>query len=66
MDSTDLNKDTLHTLVKEKVSYSNLEYSYGQKPYVKSFKIIPSGDTPVINKNDDDDNSLTPILDRLL
>jgi len=62
IDSTDLNKDTLHTLVKEKVSYSNLEYSYGQKPYVKSFKIIPSGDTPVINN----DNSLTPILDRLM
>ena len=59
--SIDTNKEPLHTLVKEKVSYSNLEYSYAEIPHVKSFKIIPTGDTPVKYDND----SLTPINDRI-
>ena len=52
----------MHSLIKEKVSYSNLEYTYGEKPYVKSFKVMPSGNTPKLNTNTD---TPTPIFDLL-
>ena len=46
---------TEHVLVKVQTSYSNLEYTYGEKPNVISFKIIPSGNTPTY-----DTENITP------
>lgn len=63
---TDANKSEMHSLIKEKISYSNLEYTYGEKPNVKSFKIMPSGNTPKLNTDSVIDlDTPTPIFDLL-
>lgn len=61
--TSDEDNKKIHTLVKEKVTYSNLEYTYGEKPNVNSFKIIPTGNTPKLDEKKDD--SLTPVFDLL-